>query len=228
MPINVTCPGCLSKFKVSEKFAGKTGPCPKCKKPMKVPEKEEAVVIHAPVEGPKDSTGKSVLAPVKRDEAKVSTVAIIGGVAAFLLIPLLAWVLGKQLGFKEGEALRQPIWLLATGAFLIAPFVVWAGYTFLRNADLEPYRGAALIKRVALCGVIYASLWGLHLYMHKMLYQGDVSLPETLIALPVLFIPGAIASLATLDLDGTSAAMHYGFYLLVTVGLRLLMGLPPL
>ena len=199
---------------------------------MKIPAKEEEVVIHAPVQGPTDSTGKAVLDPIKREDAKVSTTAIVIGVATCLLIPMIAWVLGKTLGQEVTEGntttLQQPMWLLAVGAVLLAGPVVWAGYTFLRNDELEPYRGSSLIQRVAICAAVYAALWGLHWYMGKMLYGPEISLPEVLIALPVLFIPGALASLATLDLDGTSAAIHYGFYMLVTVGLRLLIGLPPL
>jgi len=37
MPISVVCNTCNSGFTVSDKFAGKTGPCPKCKSPVKVP-----------------------------------------------------------------------------------------------------------------------------------------------------------------------------------------------
>ena len=48
MPINVTCPGCLKRFSVADKFAGKKGPCPKCKKIITIPKKEDEVVIHAP------------------------------------------------------------------------------------------------------------------------------------------------------------------------------------
>ena len=48
MPINVTCPGCLKRFSVADKFAGKQGPCPKCKKIITIPKKEDQVVIHAP------------------------------------------------------------------------------------------------------------------------------------------------------------------------------------
>ena len=31
MAIDVTCPSCHTRFQVSDKFAGKSGPCPKCK-----------------------------------------------------------------------------------------------------------------------------------------------------------------------------------------------------
>ena len=70
MPINVTCPNCQTRFKVSDKFAGQTGPCPKCKSPIKIPKKEEEVVIHSPDEfGPKDTSGRAVLKPLERQEA---------------------------------------------------------------------------------------------------------------------------------------------------------------
>ena len=229
MSIRVTCPGCHKRFNVSEKFAGKTGPCPKCKTPMDIPALEDKVVIHETVKGATDSKGKKISDPIKREETKISTTSIVISVAACLLIPMIAWVLGKTLGYEDQDGVfRQPMWLLGLGAVLLAGPVVWAGYTFLRNQELEPYRGMALVKRVAICATVYAALWGLHLYMSKMLYGPEISTPEALIALPILFIPGALASLATLDLDGTSAAIHYGFYMLVTVGLRLLMGLPPL
>src|SRR5262245_6594726 len=37
MPILVTCPGCKAQFNVGEKFAGKQGPCPKCKALITIP-----------------------------------------------------------------------------------------------------------------------------------------------------------------------------------------------
>ncbi len=41
MPIQVTCPGCLKRFTVADKHAGKQGPCPACKKPITIPKLEE-------------------------------------------------------------------------------------------------------------------------------------------------------------------------------------------
>ena len=45
MPIQVTCPKCFTRFSVSEKFAGKKGPCPKCKSEITVPDVGEEVVV---------------------------------------------------------------------------------------------------------------------------------------------------------------------------------------
>ncbi|NND99518.1 MAG: hypothetical protein HKN47_19560, partial [Pirellulaceae bacterium] len=73
MPIQVTCPKCLKRFQVSDKFAGKEGPCPNCKHVIKVPDASEEVVIHAPADdAPKDKSGKSVLKPITRQETDVT------------------------------------------------------------------------------------------------------------------------------------------------------------
>ncbi|MEM7314359.1 MAG: hypothetical protein AAF497_14520 [Planctomycetota bacterium] len=229
MPIRVICPGCHATFNVSDKFAGKQGPCPKCKTVMKIPDKAEEVVIPAPEDGaPKDSKGQSVLKPIERTETKISTPVIVGVSAVSLVIPLVAWIFGRTLEKNELGQVEAPWAVLAVGAILLAAPLVIAGYFFLRNDELEPYSGMQLFQRVGICSAVYAALWGLHWYMCSMLYGPTVDMPELLIALPVLFIPGALASLATLDLDGTSAAMHFGLYFLVTVGLRVLMGLTPL
>ena len=88
MPIQVTCPGCLSRFSVSDKFAGKKGPCPKCKKEISIPTKAEEVVIHAPEPtGPKDSQGKVILKPIRRTDTLLTRrllVFIAGAVLFFL------------------------------------------------------------------------------------------------------------------------------------------------
>ncbi|MCA9246062.1 MAG: hypothetical protein KDA42_03075, partial [Planctomycetales bacterium] len=81
MPIHVICPGCHARFSVSEKFAGKKGPCPKCKKEIQVPAATEEVKIHAPEHsevGAKSAGGKLVLKPIERQETKVKPVLLIG------------------------------------------------------------------------------------------------------------------------------------------------------
>src|SRR5436190_12198702 len=99
MAIDVTCPSCFARFQVSDKFAGKSGPCPKCKKTIKVPEKKDEVVIHAPeVSGPKDSAGVAVLKPIGRTETRLSTlqmVAIFGSIALVLTAAIAMRVIFK-------------------------------------------------------------------------------------------------------------------------------------
>lgn len=221
MSIPVICPSCHARFNVSDKFAGQTGPCPKCKEPIRVPEKEEEVIIHAPDQfGPKDSSGRSVLKPVERSETKITPVMIVGIVAACLGVLVVAFVLGRSEGGVS-------IYVLGIGAVLLGPPVAFAGYGLLRDQELEPHRGAALMVRCLICGLIYAALWGVYFFVKGSLLEGDVELFHLLFIAPPMIAAGAFAGLACLELDFFSGALHYCLYLLVTVLLRLLMGLPP-
>src|SRR5208337_4196050 len=97
MAILVVCPGCKKSFNVDDRFAGKTGPCPNCKAKITIPEKTAEVKIHAPDEfsgGGKGVTGKLLLKPIARQEARIKPVmaaVIVGGVAA-----AIAWALAVR------------------------------------------------------------------------------------------------------------------------------------
>ena len=100
MPIPVTCPGCLARFTVSDKYAGKQGPCPKCKQTITVPDKSQEVVIHAPENyGPKDAGGRPVLKPIKRVEFTPNGFQIVVaiGVAA---VSIIVWDHTADLGSR--------------------------------------------------------------------------------------------------------------------------------
>ena len=221
MSIPVTCPNCHKRFKVSEKFAGQTGPCPSCKKPIKVPEKEEEVVIHAPEEfGPKDASGQAVLKPVEREETKITPVMIVGIVAACLASVAVVFFLGRAF---DGAV---PNWILGVGAALFGPPLALAGYALLRDHELEPHRGASLLVRCIICGLVYAALWGVYFIIKGYLLEGNVEMFQLVFIVPPLVGAGAVAGWASLELEFLNAALHYGIYLAATVLLRLLMDMP--
>jgi len=220
MPIPVVCPGCQKRFNVSDKFAGKKGPCPTCKTVIQVPEKGEEVVVHAPEEfGPKDTKGRAVLKPIARKETKVSprlTAVILMTIVAVLAV---AWMFRSP----EGDV---PIWLLALGAIALAPPLAWAGYTFLRDDELEPYSGRELSLRVLACSAVYALLWGLVALVTGYVLGGDkVEVIHMVFIAPVMIGIGSFGAYLSLDLEAGTAAVHCSLYLLVTVTLRLILGL---
>ena len=222
MAIAVICPSCHARFQVSEKYAGKEGPCPKCKAKITVPAAGEEVKIHGPeeYEGAKDSKGRSVLKPIERVETKVQPAMVAGVIGAIVLAFVIAFVLR---GVKE----RDSFLVLGLGAVILAPPLVFGGYSFLRNQELEPYRGTAVIVRVAICSVVYAALWGA-IWALKHFLSPDSS-PE-IWQYFIIFAPpvgiGALAALATLDLDFGSGVFHYVLYLGTCILLRLTMKLP--
>ena len=227
MPIQVTCPGCHTRFNVGDQHAGKSGACPKCKGPIQIPEAGDEVIIHAPEHeaGAVDSKGRSVLKPIRRKEAKFS-VNISLVVAGLVVLGLaIAWLMGRS------ELGNAQAWVLAGGAILLGPLLAYAGYTFLRDDELGVYRGTNVLLRSLGCGLIYALLWGVYIFLGSQLF-GDDSWKEGLemvqiagLGIPILGV-GALAAYVCFDLEPINGFFHYALYVVVTAGLRFMMGLP--
>lgn len=222
MPISVVCPGCKVRFTVSDQFAGRTGPCPKCKKPITIPKPAaESVVIHEPERPTATSagTGRAPTAPIKRREKPVRWTAF-----AFAGAGAMAF-LGAAFALRLLFAGSIPEWLLLAGAFAAAVPSVWLGYAAVRNRELEPYRGRPLLVRVLICSAVYAGLWA----VRGLVPAGQTAeMWQWFLIGPLFVTAGALAALATLDLDWGTAAVHFSFYVLFTSLLRWLAGLQPL
>ena len=223
MPITVVCPGCRKSYRVSDKFAGKKGPCPNCKTILQIPTKDEQVVVHEPEDfGPTDSKGRAVLKPIARAETKVSPLVatlVIGAILATLSVALAYRISGTEVSTA----------ILFVGAILLAPPLVWGGYAFLRDDELEPYRGAEMWIRAGLCALVYAILWGLVAVVKGYVLEGEpLEIVHMVFIAPLMVTIGGFAAFASLDLEFGTGAIHYAFYLGVTVMLRLIMNLPPI
>ena len=220
MPISVTCPGCLSRFTVSDKYAGKTGPCPKCKKDLVVPDKSQEVVIHSPEAGVKGTKGVTVLKPLKRAEFKLSNQEIIIGAVLAVISLVLAIV--ARIGFSE------PPWLLsALGILGLAFPLAWVGYSFFHDDELEEYSGKERSGRVGICALIFSVTWGLYWFLAY--YMGnktlaDVDSVQFVMFLAVMFVGGTLGSLVAMELDFGQALLHYAMYFVVTFVLAMIAG----
>lgn len=221
MPIQVTCPKCLKRFQVSEKFAGKTGPCPNCKSQIKVPDKSEEVVIHAPRDdAPKDRSGQSVLKPVTRKETDVTRTGLLVTAGAVLA------AIGVAIGMRITGG--TPLGVQIAGLVLLAPPLVWAGYTFVYDRELEPYRGTELWIRVLILSAIFPALWLVYAfapaYVLELEYPGQMGYTSFGITLCVMLVIGAFASAATFELEFAGGLTHAGLYIVSMVLLAWLSG----
>jgi hypothetical protein len=223
MPIPVICNSCKARFTVSDQFAGRTGPCPKCKQPIKIPEVAvKAVTIHEP-DAPVASsaaTGRPPLAPIRRTDKPVPLLAFAATAAGALVVAGLAWITGMTAG-----PAGLPEWLLLAAAFVIAIPCVLLGYAAVRNRELEPFRGRALLARSLACAAVYAGLWAIKGALPA---EATAELWQWLYLGPMFVISGAIAALAAFELDWGSAVAHFSLYAMLTAFLRWLLGLPPL
>ncbi len=227
MAINVTCPSCLKRFTVADEHAGKTGPCPKCKKPITIPEADEAVVIHAPAhDGPVGKDGKAVLKTEKRKDASFDPLIATGVSIVALLTLVVAFLV------RGGEQAND--WpILAGGSLLLGPLVAWAGYGFLRESELEPHSGAILWLRAAICGAVFALCWFLYYYLADQVGSAEWRLDgletwQMFVAMGVAIGIGAFGAFASLDLDPAMGFLLCCLYFIVTVVLRVVMALPAL
>ncbi len=223
MPIAVTCPKCLTRFSVSEKFAGKKGPCPKCKAELTVPTLAEQVVIHAPPDAaPKDSKGQSILKPIKRRETVISRRLILICVAAVLG----AIGLALALRFSGGAPLAVQILV----AILIAPPLVRFGYAITRDSELEPFMGQDLWNRVLLTSAVLAASWLIYAWMAPYVldydYASEMGLLSFGIALVVMLAFGSIAAMTFFEQEFLGGLVIAGVYVAATLALALLAGVP--
>lgn len=217
MPIPVLCPQCRAKFRVSDKFAGKQGPCPKCKATITVPIPEE-VKIHVPEEfesGGKDAKGRLITKPIARQETKIGTVGAVAMAGGVLTVLLVAWI--------AGEMFRASAALTGLGLLIVSPPLVLAGYAVLRDEEREPYRGRSLWIRAGICSLVYAGLWGAFAFVPPGVFENGWN---WLFLAPPFLLAGSVAAFACLDLDLTNSFFHYAFYALATMLLRTAAGWP--
>ena len=221
MPIRVTCSKCHTRFNVSEKFAGKEGPCPKCKTVIKVPSADEEVVIQAPTpKGPVDSQGRSILRPIRRRETSLSGVQITLIVAS--IVGFLAFALVMR--FLIPEADEFPVWLLGVSTVVLAVPLVFVAYAFLRDQDRASFFGRELWVRVAICSLVYAATWAA-MPLAAYAFDDSYEVGSYVLAGCLMFGIGTVAAMFTFDLDAMLGAVHYGLYMGVGLVGRWLAGL---
>jgi len=220
MSILVVCPDCRKRFRVNEKFAGKTGPCPNCKYPIAVPAKAGEVKIQTPEQfeqGGRSTTDQLVLQPIAREQANFNLLTA-AGIASIAGAIFAGALLGGKMGlFKDNH------FTAAAGLALISPLLALAAYSFLYDEELEPYKGKSLFVRSAICGSIYALLWGVFAYVSDVTLTGEVW--NWVFIAPPFFAAGTMVAATTLDLEFGNGFFHYSFYLLVTIILRWVAGM---
>ncbi len=222
MAITVTCAKCLTRFNVSDKFAGQEGPCPKCKAVIRVPGASEEVKVHEAHAGPKDATGRAISKPIFRKEAPIT--AVHWTLAGCCAVVLLAIALVARNLFPADAF---PFWAMSAGALLVGMPMAFLGYALFRDPEAGGFSGAELIGRVAICGVLFSLTWVLSPMM-AYAFNDDVMTPGALsqgVALMGLLFAAGAVSMLTFDLDYLMGVVHGGIYLAPCILMRLLAGL---
>lgn len=221
MSIRVTCEKCHTRFNVSEKFAGKEGPCPKCKTKIRIPAKSEEVQVHEPeISGPKDTRGRAVLDPVRRKELVVTPVHIT--LIVCLILGFLICALIFRFMFPEYDSF--PTAMLWISALVMAPPICFVAYLALRDGELGSYLGKELWLRILACSAIYALLW-FAMPIGKYAFNDSYETGSWVMALVIMVGVGATAGMLTFDFDYLMGLVHYGMYLGLCLLGRLIAGI---
>lgn len=226
MAITVTCPGCHKKFVVSDKFAGKSGPCKYCKTIIHIPNevpKAEKVVIHGGESfssGGRNAKGKLVLKPLERDVKKfnqIRAIVIALGIIGTLIVTI---ILGKVFDLNKN-------WLIAAaGLCVVTPVIVAGLYPVLKKDEmLESIHGFELYWRTAVISLVYVGMWGTITYL---MFTRTLT-PQTPvmwgICATALAFFGAFMCMCFFELDWGAAAIHTLAFMGVTLFLRYLAGI---
>ncbi len=223
MAIQVTCAKCFARFTVSDKFAGQTGPCPKCKTVITIPALNEQVVVHESAKGPKDASGRPVSRPIFRQETPITAIhwTMVGCGAVILLVVA---VVGRLMYSTE----TFPWAGLGLGALLCGAPTAFIGYWLLRDPEAGGFGGQELWLRVAVCAAGFALLWGFSPLM-AFAFNEPVAQPSMLsqsVALALIMLAGGGISLLTFDLDYLMGLVHAVTYVAFCLIMRLIAGLP--
>src|SRR5262245_57272957 len=83
MPIAYACPHCGKQFSVAEQYAGQTGPCAACGKPITIP-LPPGQYAYAPQAGASSGAGGSIVVVII---AIIGCLVVCGGIGLALLLP---------------------------------------------------------------------------------------------------------------------------------------------
>jgi hypothetical protein len=111
------------------------------------------------------------------------------------------------------------------GLLLLSAPLAAGAYTFLRDAELEPYRGLTLWMRAGICGAVYAACWGFYYWSDWAKVPSADEIWRLAYIAPAFGLTGATAAFATFDLDFGTGFFHFACYVVVTLLLALTMGL---
>ncbi|MDO5580424.1 MAG: hypothetical protein Q4G69_04775 [Planctomycetia bacterium] len=218
MAINVICPGCMTRFQVDDRFAGKKGPCPKCGHIIEIP--KEKLIIHAPEDitsGGKTVPGGSTLRPITQVRFIFNRRQLF---LAFLgIIAICAVAFG--LGFWENCFAKAITGLVCT--FLIGIPLTAYGYMMIREEDdLEILLGNELYKRSFFASLGFALVWTIFEAFVVYLNPG----PAFVIYLVPTMILGSIVGIYIYDTNGGKAALLFSLFVLSVLLLRGIMFVP--
>jgi len=218
MSIHVICPGCLKRFQVSVRFAGRKGPCPNCDTVISIP--TESVKMHGEddVETKKSNKRRTLLRPFSRLDVDFEPAQAGRYAWGVLGVLLLTFLLGC---IPMPDFLRSFIGLI--GLCLVAfPLTLFGYRIMLDREQIFAFSGEELFRRAGIVAAGYVILWlGFEYFLSAAhanvfisgLYFAAFAMLATLLVHPIL------------ELKTWDAFFHYCIFGISVALFRFLLGL---
>ena len=195
-----------------------------------MPQKQPEVKVHAPEtfsSGGKTVSGKLALKPIAREQTRVTPLmiaAIGGGIVAAIAYAAFLRRFASGPDTPSNAFDLQHI-LCGLGLLLAGPPLCIAAYAFLHDDELQPYRGAEVCLRAAICGLVYAILWAAFAYVRVGPFGGEaIAMPMWFVIIAPFLVAGGMAGKFSFDLETANGFFHYAFYVAVTLLLGVIAG----
>ena len=119
-------------------------------RPLQAPHPQHPLARRHEQAGAIGAGGRHVLKTYKRKDTKFQPL-VFTSVIGFVLVSILVALVIRSVGAPE-------VWLKTLAAVVLGPPIAWAGYTFLRDPELEAYSGMPLALRSMACGLVFGFL----------------------------------------------------------------------
>ena len=217
MPLHVICPGCLKRFQVSERFAGKQGPCPNCSVVISIPKESLKILETDGAEAKQEEKQRVISLPITRVHLEFDTVQAKGYVLGVLVFLLLTFLLGCIPMYAIFRSLLGTL-----GLCLVAVPLVLFGYQCLRDRDqIFAFTGEELYCRAGIVAAGYVIFW---LGFEYCLATTQADLVIACLYFSAFAILATLLCHSLLAMKTTDALLHYCFFGFSVVFLRFLMG----
>ena len=218
MSLHVICSGCLKRFQVNVRFAGKQGPCPNCGTIISIP--DESVKMHSTdgEETAKEDQRNASLHPIPRNDLVFEPDQVKRCTAAVLTVLLLAGTLGC---IPMYAGIRSIVGTLGL-CFVAFPLTLF-GYHMARSREqIFAFTGKELYWRTGTVAAGYVLLWvGFEYFLAIIHADGFISMLY-LMAFAVLAV---FLVQPLLEMERSDAFLHFCIFGLSVIILRFLMGL---
>ncbi|MDO5566613.1 MAG: hypothetical protein Q4G59_08145 [Planctomycetia bacterium] len=221
MAINVICPGCMTRFQVDDRFAGKKGPCPKCGHIIEIP--KENLVVHAPDDITTDAAGNPTVRRGQDVRPILQSRFIFTKLQVFLGLVGIAVVVAASVYLASWQPGSTKNMIGLAGTFLLGFPLAAFGYMMVReDDDLEIFLGNELYKRSFLTACCFGISWLVLEWLVSYLDPG----PLVFIYIVPVALLGSLGAMIVFDTEFGKAVMIYCVFLACVIGLRGIMFTP--